>query len=354
MSIPGIAAIVALLTAQVGGDLKTPQNALAHFRLGELYFEQHNFQGAAGEFREALSGGNPDPRWIEVWAHIDLGEIFDATGQRDRAIREYDFAVRTADNTDGAQSIATQRLKEDEKGSTISLHRVLANVLQGPEPLRKVGAEYSKEALVAQLEGTVLLSAAVGVDGSLSDLKVLKWLGIGLDEAAKSAAQQWAFAPGASRDAAAPMAATIDLDFLLPAKQSHWHLLRVAFGASDEARPHFVSTVYPAGAGVFPEGAEEADFTAAIGRQAIVTLSFAVDETGRPAQLHVEKASQPVWGKEAIAFVRQWRFSAAAKNGQPVSVPCTVDLVWGEKTFTHSSLVRARATFEAEATLAKK
>ncbi len=29
------------------------------------------------------------PRWTEVWSHIELGRIFDVTGQRERAVNEY-------------------------------------------------------------------------------------------------------------------------------------------------------------------------------------------------------------------------------------------------------------------------
>ena len=41
-----------------------PRNSLLHFRLGELLFEQQNFQAAAIEFSEALRG-DPHPRWRE-------------------------------------------------------------------------------------------------------------------------------------------------------------------------------------------------------------------------------------------------------------------------------------------------
>jgi tetratricopeptide (TPR) repeat protein len=64
-------------------------------------FQQGNLQSAANEFREALDG-DLQPRWIEVWAHLNLGKIFDASGQRDRALNEYKQAQRTSDNTRGA------------------------------------------------------------------------------------------------------------------------------------------------------------------------------------------------------------------------------------------------------------
>jgi hypothetical protein len=40
-----------------------------------------------------------------------MGWIYDITGQRDRAVNEYNLAQRTKDNTQGAQDVATQYLK---------------------------------------------------------------------------------------------------------------------------------------------------------------------------------------------------------------------------------------------------
>jgi aminopeptidase N len=82
-------------------------SSLAHYRIGELFFKQNNYQQAANEFRSAING-DLDPRWTEVWSHVNLGKIFDVTGQRDRAVNEYKQAIRTRDNTSGAQEEAAR------------------------------------------------------------------------------------------------------------------------------------------------------------------------------------------------------------------------------------------------------
>ncbi|HEX4810137.1 MAG TPA: M1 family aminopeptidase [Bryobacteraceae bacterium] len=82
-------------------------NSLAHYRIGELFFKQSNFQTAANEFRAAING-DLEPKWTEVWSHIYLGKIFDVTGMRDRAVNEYKMAIRTHDNTAGAQEEAAK------------------------------------------------------------------------------------------------------------------------------------------------------------------------------------------------------------------------------------------------------
>ena len=76
-------------------------SSLAHYRIAEVFFLQKNYQASANAYREALNGDG-EPRWTEVWSHLQLGKIFDVTGQRDRAVNEYRQAIQTNDNTQGA------------------------------------------------------------------------------------------------------------------------------------------------------------------------------------------------------------------------------------------------------------
>src|SRR5258708_4823401 len=85
-------------------------SSLAHYRIAEVHFLQNNYQNAANSFRESLAG-DLDPKWTEVWSHINLGHIFDISGQRERAVNEYNLALRTKDNTQGAQEEAGKYLK---------------------------------------------------------------------------------------------------------------------------------------------------------------------------------------------------------------------------------------------------
>jgi Flp pilus assembly protein TadD len=85
-------------------------SSLAHYRIAEVFFLQRNYQAAANEYRESLNGDG-EPRWTEVWSHVQLGKIFDVTGQRERAVNEYRQAQQTNDNTQGAQEEARKYLQ---------------------------------------------------------------------------------------------------------------------------------------------------------------------------------------------------------------------------------------------------
>jgi len=84
-------------------------SSLAHYRVAEVFFQQRNYQASANAYRESINGDG-DPRWTEVWSHIQLGKIFDITGQRERAVNEYRQALQTNDNTFGALEEARRYL----------------------------------------------------------------------------------------------------------------------------------------------------------------------------------------------------------------------------------------------------
>ena len=86
-------------------------SSLAHYRIAEVFFLQHNYQASANAYRDCLNGDG-DPRWTEVWSHIQLGKIFDITGQRERATNEYRQALQTNDNTQGALDEARRYLQK--------------------------------------------------------------------------------------------------------------------------------------------------------------------------------------------------------------------------------------------------
>ncbi len=89
-------------------------SSLASYRIGEVFFMQRNYQAAANAFRDALRGDG-EPKWVEVWSHVELGRIFDVTGQRDRAVGEYRQAVQTNDNTQGAVNEARASMQTPYK-----------------------------------------------------------------------------------------------------------------------------------------------------------------------------------------------------------------------------------------------
>ncbi|HEU4594998.1 MAG TPA: M1 family aminopeptidase [Pyrinomonadaceae bacterium] len=80
-------------------------NSWVYYNLGLIYLEQRNYDPAIDNFKAALTG-NLRPSWIEAWAHIKMGNAYDAKGDRARAVNEYKKAVESGIDFDNSQKMA--------------------------------------------------------------------------------------------------------------------------------------------------------------------------------------------------------------------------------------------------------
>ena len=297
-----------------------PSSSLAHYRIAEIYFQQKDYQSAANEFRAALNG-DLRPEWVEKLSHVSLGAIFNLSGQFDRADNEYRIAESLERPVSGHQATGT-----------------------APQLLQKTEPEYSDEARAAGLEGTVLITGMISEEGVARDMRVTGSLGLGLDEKALAAMEQWRFLPGTRDGHPVGVEMTVPVEFRLPDKQSRWHLIRAEFVLPEGAtRPQFSKTLYPYGAGISIRAREEGAVIVAVGREATALVAFDIDENGSAVNFQVLNASHPIWGPEALAVVRDWQFIPGMKSGVPVTVPCTLELVWGHTNLSSQALDWARA-----------
>lgn len=84
-------------------------NSWVYYNLGLLFLEQRNWQQALDNLEASLIG-NLKPAWIEAWAHIKRGNAYDAKGERQRAVYEYNKAVASGIDYDNAQAVAKKYL----------------------------------------------------------------------------------------------------------------------------------------------------------------------------------------------------------------------------------------------------
>lgn len=87
--------------------------------------------------------------------------------------------------------------------------------VSAPSILSKVEPEYSEEARKAKWQGTVVLSLVVDDQGRPQGLKVVRSLGLGLDQKAIEAVEKWRFRPGMKDGKPVPVMATIEVNFRL-------------------------------------------------------------------------------------------------------------------------------------------
>jgi protein TonB len=84
-----------------------------------------------------------------------------------------------------------------------------------PSIIYKVEPEYSEEARKAKFQGTVLLFVIVDEKGNPRDIKIIRPLGLGLDQKAVEAVEKWKFSPGKKDGKPVPVQAQIEVNFRL-------------------------------------------------------------------------------------------------------------------------------------------
>jgi TonB family protein len=123
--------------------------------------------------------------------------------------------IQPPENTDAAKTPPT------------GVFRV-GGAVSAPKEVHAPVPEYSDEARKAKLQGTCVLLVIVGRDGRPRDIRVLRTLGLGLDEKAIEAVKTWRFEP-AMKDGK-PVAALISVEV-------HFHLYPDAYSQADAHLP---------------------------------------------------------------------------------------------------------------------
>ena len=79
----------------------------------------------------------------------------------------------------------------------------------------KVEPEYSEEARKAKFQGTVVLQLVVDRHGLPGQIRILRPLGLGLDQKAMEAVAKWRFKPGMKDGKPVAVIAVIEVNFRL-------------------------------------------------------------------------------------------------------------------------------------------
>jgi TonB family protein len=91
----------------------------------------------------------------------------------------------------------------------------IGNGVSAPRLLFKVEPQYSEEAISAKFQGTVLLYVEVDEQGLPRNIRVIRPLGLGLDEKAIEAVEKWKFSPGKKDGKPVAVQAQIEVNFRL-------------------------------------------------------------------------------------------------------------------------------------------
>ena len=98
---------------------------------------------------------------------------------------------------------------EDEKAAEIQGIRL-------PRPYRRLRPEYPDTAARAEAEATVDVVVAVGADGEVGEVQIVRWAGFGLDETTVATVRQLHFFPAMKNGTPIPMRVLLRYNFRKP------------------------------------------------------------------------------------------------------------------------------------------
>ena len=86
--------------------------------------------------------------------------------------------------------------------------------VKAPERVKYVAPVYPDIAAAARVSGIVIVEAVIGVDGSVTDAKVVRSIAM-LDQAALNAVKQWKYTPTTLNGVPVPVIMTVTVNFTL-------------------------------------------------------------------------------------------------------------------------------------------
>lgn len=87
--------------------------------------------------------------------------------------------------------------------------------VKAPEVVYRVDPPYTEPARRSRVQGVVVLEAIIDREGNVTDVRVIKPLPEGLDEAARRAVLQWKFRPGTRNGVPVPVIFSLTVSFRL-------------------------------------------------------------------------------------------------------------------------------------------
>jgi protein TonB len=191
-----------------------------------------------------------------------------------------------------------------------------------PVPIEQPKPSYTADALTARIEGIVTLECVVGIDGRVSEGRVVKPLFPSLDDAALRTLQDWKFKPGTKDGQPVPVRINVEMSFSLsdspeirgPRVDSPG-LLKPSKTVTTPRLLHEVKPQYTARA--IRERA-----------QGTVRMRCVVLRDGTVGDVQVKESLHPDLDLEAVRTVRKWRFVPGMAEGKTVAVQVEIEMTF--------------------------
>jgi TonB family protein len=166
-----------------------------------------------------------------------------------------------------------------------------------PQATHMVDPQFSEQARAAKLSGIVLVNLIVDTNGMPRNVRVLRGVGMGLDEAAVESVKQYTFRPATMDGKPVAVLINVEVNFQILPKILH----SVPLEPTDEARKNHVSGT--------------------------VMVALTIDPEGNPQNVHAVRGVGMGMDERAVEAAKQYRFEPTLdENGLPIPQTITLPL----------------------------
>jgi len=314
-------------------------------RVTPVYPEQARQAGVQGDVRLSVKIGM-DGR-VQSAEPIEGNPLLALAAQD--AVMQYVYQPYTLDGRpQEVQTTVTVPFHPDTAASASELPAMgfpAIGLRTGPAFLSRQAAEYTEEARQAKLEGAVTLTLTFGADGKTHDVRVVKSLGLGLDEKAVEAARKWTFRPAYQDGNPVDYPTTVTMSFhLVPAAPGALEIARKSKSGPQDAHQVILTpdpTVMAATKSYFivspspgvtlpllvsKTDPEYSELARNAKYQGTLTMSVSIGADGAMHGVRVLKSLGLGLDEKGIEAVKQWKFQPAYQDGKPIPYTATIQV----------------------------
>lgn len=183
--------------------------------------------------------------------------------------------------------------------------------------LQRLEPQYTQEAREARCQGRVVLYMEVGPLGLAERIRVIRGLGLGLDQKAIEAVQQWLFEPARIYGPQDVVTTLVPVEFRLPeSPETSSDDLLVASSEPGISAPRIVSRAEP----VYSEQSLKA------GVQGVVVPYTEISAEGQLQNIQVLQGLGFGLDELAVERIRLWKFELAMREGKPVTMMMPIEI----------------------------
>jgi TonB family protein len=188
--------------------------------------------------------------------------------------------------------------------------RTIPPAVIAPAVIAMVSPQYSPEARASGYQGDVLVSVQVGEGGQATNTRIVRGLGLDLDDKAAEAVKQWQFKPGTRDGKPVEMTRLIEVPFRLPSG-GPWQVSGTSYKVNRTALEDSATVSNPK---LRLYASPDASACAGTGGHVVVSLDITAD--GTPSEVGVGAPGSAV-SQAAVKAVQSWRYDPALENGEP-------------------------------------